>query len=177
MKLLTATSNPYSFLLLLLLCSITVVPSVNAFSPIKITTNAAPVAPPSKTVLNSHDAVVPPSGESVLTRRRFGAAMSVLAGVTPLVPAANAAPDCMKDCLKNCKEIAPKDTAYCLDNCKSYCDQPDREDGLSGSKSSAKGETGILGTTTVVKGEDRPPSVKLPGLNFNTESGKKLLGY
>jgi hypothetical protein len=36
---------------------------------------------------------------------------------------------------------------------------------------------GTFGTGTVVKGEDKPPSIKLPGLDFASESGKKLLGY
>ena len=93
----------------------------------------------------------------------------------PLI--AGAAPDCMTDCLKSCKEIAPKDPGYCLDNCEYYCDQSDRTDGLSGSISSENGETGILGLTTVVKGEDRPPQVKLPGLDFTSKTGKELLGY
>lgn len=70
-----------------------------------------------------------------------------------------AAPDCFKDCMKNCKLIAPKDPEYCLGNCKSYCEQDDRQDGLSGSVSSSSGEVGILGGTfgqgTVVKGEDK----------------------
>merc|ERR1712071_639799 len=92
-------------------------------------------------------------------------------------PPADAAVDCFKDCFKNCKILAPKDPAYCTDNCKDYCDQPDREDGLSGSISSAKGETGILGTNTVVKGEDKPPSFNLPGLDFSSDKGKKLIGY
>lgn len=105
---------------------------------------------------------------------------AIMSGVaTAFLPtvAAQAAADCMTDCLKECKLIAPKDPDYCNVNCKSYCDQPDRTDGLSGSVSSAGGETGILGTTTVVKGEDKPPSIKLPGLDFTNASGKKLIGY
>merc|ERR1719354_54736 len=90
---------------------------------------------------------------------------------------ANAQPDCMSDCLKNCKLIAPKDTGYCLENCKSYCAQEDRTDGLSGSVSSDGGEVGILGRSTVVKGEDKPPSLSLPGLDFSSEKGRKLIGY
>jgi hypothetical protein len=90
---------------------------------------------------------------------------------------ASAAPDCMTDCLKNCNLIAPKDPEYCLSNCQSYCDQPSRSDGLSGSISSDNGETGILGLTTVVKGEDKPPELNLPGLDFSTGVGKKLIGY
>jgi hypothetical protein len=94
---------------------------------------------------------------------------------TPL--AAVAAPDCLADCIKSCKQIAPKDPGYCMDNCQAYCEQPDRADGLSGSISSANGETGILGLTTVVKGEDKPPQINLPGLDFMSGNGKKLLGY
>lgn len=94
----------------------------------------------------------------------------------PLVAQA-APPDCMTDCVKSCKLIAPKDPEYCLDSCKSYCAQPDRNDGLSGSVSSSNGETGILGTTTVVKGEDKPPVLNLPGLDFSKGAGKKLIGY
>ncbi|KAL7432572.1 hypothetical protein ACHAXM_005966 [Skeletonema potamos] len=90
---------------------------------------------------------------------------------------ADAAPDCFTDCLKNCKLIAPKDPEYCVSSCQDYCSQTDRKDGLSGSVSSENGETGILGTTTVVKGEDKPPQIKIPGLDFTNEKGKKLLGY
>ena len=95
--------------------------------------------------------------------------------MTPLV--SHAATDCYSDCLKNCKAIAPKDTAYCTENCKAYCEQDDRTDGLSGSVNSSGGETGILGTYTVVKGEDKPPQIKIPGLDFSSEKGKKLIGY
>jgi hypothetical protein len=70
-----------------------------------------------------------------------------------------------------------KDPQYCQSNCQDYCAQEDRTDGLSGSVSSSGGETGILGTTTVVKGEDRPPQVKIPGLDFTSDKGKKLIGY
>jgi len=89
----------------------------------------------------------------------------------------NAAVDCMADCLKNCKRVAPNDNEYCLANCSDYCDQPDRTDGLSGSTSSNGGEVGILGRGTVVQGEDKPPSLKLPGLDFTSAKGKKLIGY
>jgi hypothetical protein len=83
----------------------------------------------------------------------------------------------MSDCLKNCNVLAPKDPAYCKENCDSYCAQEDREDGLSGSVSSSRGETGILGFGTVVKGEDKPPSISLPGLDFTSDKGRKLIGY
>ena len=92
-------------------------------------------------------------------------------------PVNAAAPDCFSDCLKNCKLIAPKDTEYCTSSCTDYCAQTDRKDGLSGSVSSENGETGILGTTTVVKGEDKPPQLKIPGLDFTSDKGKKLIGY
>jgi len=99
-----------------------------------------------------------------------------------LVPsAAQAAADCYSDCFKNCKTIVPKDLAYCQENCKEYCAQDDRNDGLSGAVSASRGETGILGGTfgqgTVPKGEDKPPSIKLPGLDFTSGQGRKLLGY
>mmetsp|Transcript_40728 Transcript_40728/g.57261 ORF Transcript_40728/g.57261 Transcript_40728/m.57261 type:complete len:136 (-) Transcript_40728:2884-3291(-) len=123
------------------------------------------------------------SGVSSLScaRRQF-LATACAAPVALFVPSqAIAAPDCMTDCLKNCKQIAPKDPKYCLDNCNSYCEQPDRQDGLSGSVGSEAGYSGILGGTfgqgTVPKGEDKPPAVNLPGLDFTSQSGKKLLGY
>jgi hypothetical protein len=46
-----------------------------------------------------------------------------------------------------------------------------------GRSASDNGETGILGLTTVVKGEDKPPQLNLPGLDFSTGAGKKLIGY
>jgi hypothetical protein len=90
--------------------------------------------------------------------------------------------DCYTDCFKNCKILAPKDDIYCKESCTEYCNQDDREDGLSGSISSEKGEVGILGgsfgTGTVVKGQDRPPMFgRIPGLDFTSESGKKMIGY
>jgi hypothetical protein len=93
-----------------------------------------------------------------------------------------AKPDCYADCYKNCKVLAPKDDAYCSESCVEYCSQDDRQDGLSGSVGAEKGEVGILGgsfgTGTVVKGQDVPPSLgKIPGLDFTSESGKKLIGY
>jgi hypothetical protein len=94
----------------------------------------------------------------------------------------SAKPDCYSDCNKNCKLIAPKDDIYCQESCTEYCSQEDRQDGLSGSMSAEKGEVGILGgsfgTGTVVKGQDKPPTLgRIPGLDFTSESGKKLLGY
>ena len=95
---------------------------------------------------------------------------------------ASAKPDCYTDCYKNCIALAPKDNVYCSESCTDYCLQDDREDGLSGSISSEKGEVGILGgsfgTGTVVKGQDKPPVLgKIPGLDFTSESGKKMIGY
>jgi len=121
------------------------------------------------------------------TRRSFFAAAvrDVAAPVVGIAIASASQPrpatakevECFDDCFKNCKLIAPKDQQYCLDTCKDYCDQPDRRDGLSGSVSSEGGETGILGLNTVVRGEDKPPEVKIPGLDFTKGSGKKLIGY
>jgi hypothetical protein len=115
---------------------------------------------------------------ALLSLGSVGAAATVLwGGGGGTISPANAATDCMKDCLKNCKQVAPKDPEYCLENCRGYCDQDDRNDGLSGSVSSDGGEMGILGISTVVKGEDKPPSISIPGLDFNSEKGRKLLGY
>lgn len=100
----------------------------------------------------------------------FGSVM-----LSPMVASATA--DCMSDCLNNCKQVAPKDPAYCADNCKDYCDQDDRTDGLSGSVSSEGGEVGILGSGTVTKGKDKPPTVSIPGLDFTSKQGRKLIGY
>ncbi len=102
----------------------------------------------------------------------------VFAPISKPAPA-YAVADCSKDCLKNCKLLAPNDkSGYCETNCKEYCDQPDRTDGLSGSVSSEGGEVGILGQGTVVKGSDKPPSLNLPGLDFTkSEAGRKLIGY
>lgn len=108
-----------------------------------------------------------------------GAASTLI--MSPPSPVSAAAPDCMGDCVKNCQIIAPKDPSYCTDSCTDYCAQDDRTDGLSGSVSAQNGEVGILGGSfgqgTVPKGKDKPPSIKLPFLDFNSGDGKKLLGY
>jgi hypothetical protein len=61
---------------------------------------------------------------------RMPAAAVVAAAMTLVLPGiepAQAKEDCMKDCLTNCKLIAPKDTSgYCQENCIDYCEQPDR---------------------------------------------------
>lgn len=124
-----------------------------------------------------HSYNVPARG---ITRRDW--LCTSVAGALLVAPsAAHAAADCFTDCMKNCKLIAPKDPAYCQDNCRDYCDQDDRNDGLSGSVSAQGGEVGILGGTfgtgTVVKGEDKPPVINLPGLDFSSGAGKKLIGY
>lgn len=112
---------------------------------------------------------------STIVHRRAALASLVITAQSPGI--ASAAPDCYTDCLKNCRLIAPNDTSYCRENCRDYCEQTDRQDGLSGSVGSQRGETGILGFGTVVKGEDKPPSISLPGLDFTSPNGKKLIGY
>jgi hypothetical protein len=118
------------------------------------------------------------------SRRQWisGAAAAALLTAFPIVQPVHAAQaDCFSDCVKNCKLIAPKDTGYCQETCTDYCSQPDRTDGLSGSVSSASGEVGILGGTfgtgTVVKGQDKPPSINMPGLDFTSGKGRKVIGY
>ena len=112
------------------------------------------------------------------SRRKIIEGVVASIGISMFSPGkANAKADCVTDCLKKCKLIAPKDPAYCLQNCRDYCEQEDRTDGLSGSVSSSGGEVGILGQGTVPKGEDKPPSINLPGLDFTSEKGRKLIGY
>mmetsp|Transcript_7365 Transcript_7365/g.10522 ORF Transcript_7365/g.10522 Transcript_7365/m.10522 type:complete len:157 (+) Transcript_7365:228-698(+) len=146
----------------LLLVGISSLPSTFALSTVPTTGN------------NQHHQQLVSRRNALLSLGGVGTAAVLFGGTTSPV---YAAADCMKDCLKNCKQVAPKDPAYCLANCKSYCDQDDRNDGLSGSVSSDGGEMGILGISTVVKGEDKPPSISIPGLDFNSEKGRKLLGY
>ena len=64
------------------------------------------------------------------SRRDFLGAVAV---VTMAPKAALAKKDCMEDCVQNCKRVAPGSKGYCESTCSDYCDQPDREDGLSGS--------------------------------------------
>jgi hypothetical protein len=102
-----------------------------------------------------------PTSDAVISRRSWMAGASAMATTMAMSPSlpAHAAADCFKDCMKSCKLIAPKDPDYCTANCKDYCEQEDREDGLSGSVSASSGEVGILGGTfgqgTVPKGEDK----------------------
>jgi hypothetical protein len=114
---------------------------------------------------------------------RAAALFVVAAAAAAAPPTANAAPtDCLGDCMKNCKLIAPKDDgSYCRETCDDYCSQTDRTDGLSGSVSGDSGEVNMLGGTygvgTVVKGEDKPPSLNIPGLDFFSKEGRKIIGY
>jgi hypothetical protein len=116
----------------------------------------------------SNNLPVAKKGDGLFSRRAallttgqvmIGGAVAV---ATPLP--AFAEPECFKDCFKNCKLIAPKDPDYCLATCKEYCEQDDRNDGLSGSVSATSGEVGILGGSfgqgTVPKGEDRVSATK-----------------
>ena len=126
-----------------------------------------------------------PRTRDVVTQRRDFLGQILTAGTVATAvgrpEAAFAVADCFADCVKNCQKIAPKDNEYCVMTCNDYCVQDDRKDGLSGSVSAENGEVGILGGTfgqgTVPKGEDRPPSISLPGLDFNSAKGRKLLGY
>mmetsp|Transcript_8282 Transcript_8282/g.20352 ORF Transcript_8282/g.20352 Transcript_8282/m.20352 type:complete len:199 (+) Transcript_8282:76-672(+) len=124
-----------------------------------------------------HEASSPIDSSSTSSRRSFIIVAGAALFSTSVVGEADAAADCFTDCQKECKIIAPKDPEYCQSSCQEYCAQSDRTDGLSGSVSSTGGETGILGTTTVVKGEDKPPGIKIPGLDFSSDKGRKLLGY
>lgn len=106
----------------------------------------------------------PPLSQERSSRRDFLVAsfigsVALGGGSTPVWAVA----DCFEDCFKNCKKVAPKDPEYCIQNCKEYCAQEDRADGLSGSVSADNGEVGILGGSfgqgTVPKGEDKVSSV------------------
>lgn len=86
---------------------------------------------------------------------------ATLISIMPFSPAF-AAIDCNNDCYSNCARVAPGSEAYCKTTCIEYCDQPDRQDGLSGSKDASKGETGMFGGSidgTVTRGNDRPPTL------------------
>jgi hypothetical protein len=109
-------------------------------------------------LVGAYSSQKPESGITVSRRSALVAAFGAMVAPLPALAAA----DCFQDCMKNCKLIAPKDPNYCLANCKGYCEQEDRSDGLSGSVSSAGGEVGILGGSfgqgTVAKGEDKVSS-------------------
>lgn len=57
--------------------------------------------------------------------QKSAATAVVLTGTAPAT--SWAAADCFQDCVQNCRQIAPKDPAYCNQNCRDYCDQPDRQ--------------------------------------------------
>lgn len=93
-----------------------------------------------------------------LLSKSLSRAMSVVLSTSLLISPALAEVDCQSDCYKNCLIAAPKSADYCQSSCTDYCSDPDREDGLSGSKSASKGETGIFGGSidgTTIK--DLPP--------------------
>jgi hypothetical protein len=124
-------------------------------------------------------ALAPPAACSRRWLIQQASLLGITAAATP--SRALAAADCYTDCFKNCELIAPKSVDYCKSTCVDYCQQPDRQDGLSGSVSAASGEVGILGGSfgqgTVVKDQDKPPVINLPGLDFSSTAGKKLIGY
>ncbi|CAN0114266.1 unnamed protein product [Heterosigma akashiwo] len=76
---------------------------------------------------------------------------------------ARALPDCYTDCNKNCIKQAPGSKDYCEFQCRDYCAQDDRRDGLSGSVSSEGGEvgwrSGFYQQGTIVQGDDNPPVI------------------
>ena len=80
------------------------------------------------------------AAESTSRREILGQFLAAGAGVASAPLPALAAPDCVADCLKNCRKIAPKDPDYCDMNCNDYCAQEDRTDGLSGGDSAANSE-------------------------------------
>jgi hypothetical protein len=102
------------------------------------------------------------SRRNILASTTIGT-LSFLSTLSSLPSPVLAVADCFQDCVKNCRKVAPKDPEYCLTNCKDYCEQDDRTDGLSGSVSSSTGEVGILGGTfgqgTVPTGEDKVSQV------------------
>jgi hypothetical protein len=49
-----------------------------------------------------------------------------LTSLAVAAPAVAANPDCFTDCQRECLVLAPKDTLYCRETCRDYCEQPDR---------------------------------------------------
>ena len=97
-----------------------------------------------------------PSGRMWIATLSISASMTLLPSVTV------AAIDCNKDCVKSCVKVAPGSTDYCVESCRSYCNQDDRQDGLSGSVDASRGETGLFGGSidgTVTQGDDKPPTL------------------
>jgi len=66
-----------------------------------------------------------PSSSRRAWLQKSAASAALVLTTTPATSRAAPA-DCFQDCLKNCRQIAPKDPAYCNQNCRDYCDQPDR---------------------------------------------------
>mmetsp|Transcript_2937 Transcript_2937/g.8057 ORF Transcript_2937/g.8057 Transcript_2937/m.8057 type:complete len:179 (+) Transcript_2937:34-570(+) len=169
-------------------CALTVVIPTSLVDGFPFPTKQPDISSPPVTVEKSYQQTAVGNVDDNFTdgsrRSSFLHIMSTVIGGTAVLSSpmpTYAAVDCMKDCLQNCLIIAPKDKEYCTDSCRAYCAQDDRTDGLSGSVSAANGEVGILGGSfgqgTVPKGDDKPPSVTLPGLDFSSPSGKKLIGY
>ena len=119
-----------------------------------------------------------------LTRRTLGGLLpAIVAPALVALPsqtalAAGLKKDCIKDCVSNCNRVAPGSGSYCDGNCRDYCAQDDRRDGLSGSVDNSGGEIGWLSaydyvgrarstlvgggdkyTKAVPYGEDRPPAL------------------
>jgi hypothetical protein len=167
----------FSILSLLLLCSLSTKVLVVALAPNSRTTTTPRM--PTCSTTNTNKNVDSTGRRQMLSR---AAALFVVAAAAAPPPADAKPNDCLADCMKNCKLIAPKDDgSYCRDSCDDYCSQTDRTDGLSGSVSSESGEVNMLGGTygvgTVVKGEDKPPSLNVPGLDFFSKEGRKMIGY
>lgn len=98
---------------------------------------------------------------------------AIISCTIPFVSNSNAVIDCKLDCVKNCVRVAPGSGEYCKTSCTDYCEQPDREDGLSGSISSKNGETGLFGGSidgTVTRQDDKPPK----GVNIIPSSMLKV---
>ena len=65
--------------------------------------------------------------DAVMSSRRAWFQRMAFATMTiTTAPTSAQAADCFQDCLSNCRLIAPKDPLYCQQNCREYCDQPDR---------------------------------------------------
>ena len=102
----------------------------------------------------------PSSFKSLVARTAVPASKvaAVAAALLLNMAGVQAAVDCQSDCFKNCALAAPGSRDYCVSTCEDYCADPERQDGLSGSKDGSRGETGLFGgsidATTI---EDRPP--------------------
>ena len=116
--------------------------------------------------------------DACLTRRSLGGLLPAIVAFPTSALAADLKKDCIKDCVSNCNRVAPGSGSYCDGNCRDYCAQDDRRDGLSGSVDNSGGEIGWLSaydyvgrarstlvgggdkyTKAVPYGEDRPPAL------------------